>query len=140
MEGKFGRIFFEWYEKQKYIDSSNRLERLIDIVSLLKSKGYDDDRIMHFGPEICQELTDKTLPEAFHNCQELIIAYELKKIIGLVNRAVEPEQDVIGEEKEPIEIIETEKEKQIDINLKDLNLQIESDTSFLDSLRVKDDE
>jgi hypothetical protein len=141
MEGKLIDIFTDWLEYQKDFNSLNRFEGLIGLVGLLKSKGYENSYILEHGVDICQKLSDSSLPEVLRNCQEIIIACELKNVIELVTREVETQEETIElKPKEEVEIIETAPEDQIDIDLSELNLQIETDTSFLDSLRIDEDE
>jgi len=136
MSSTIVKTFTEWCQDQGTIDSSNKIFKLVDLISLLKRKGYSESAIMDFGPEICQKLSDSSLPEALRNCQELTVAYEVKNVIDMLSKEVETVERTVEPEKTVVdEIIETDEELSIDMDIAELELEIETDTSYLDSIK-----
>lgn len=139
--------FQQWYEKHGTVNTDNKAIKLVDLVVFLKNKGYSEESIYKFGPEICKKLSNSKSSETIMNCHQLILAYEFKEILNIIYKDVQYNEIQYGssedeevKEKEEIEIIETDPKMSIDMDVKDLNLQIETDTSFLDSLKVNKDE
>ena len=97
---------------------------------------------MEAGTEICEILSDKKLPENLLNTQQLIIAYELKHTLSVLDKEIEHVDGIVFEADEPKyeDVIETKEEEIIDMDLSELDLQLEDDHSFLDSLKESADE
>lgn len=136
MSSTIMNMFTEWCQKNETIDSSNKIFKLVDLILLLKNKGYSESVIMDFGPEICQKMADSSLPEALRNCQELILAYEVKGVIDMLPKEVQAVKTAQEFEKTAeIEVIETDENLSIDMDISELELEIETDSSYLDSIK-----
>lgn len=141
MSDKFDEHLKDWLEENSPIDSSNQFVKIINLIGFLKDKGYAKKTALNYGLIICESLSDKELLESILNCQQLIVAHEIKLAIDIVYRDVAIEEcsdsNEITESKDyENNIIETEEHLSINMSVADLNLQIEEDTSFLDSIRV----
>jgi len=132
----------KWGDDQSSISSLNRTVKLFELVFYLKDIGYNKTQIMEAGTEICEILSDKKLPENLLNTQQLIIAYELKHTLSVLDKEIEHVDGIVFEADEPKyeDVIETKEEEIIDMDLSELDLQLEDDHSFLDSLKESADE
>jgi hypothetical protein len=132
----------EWDSGQKTMTSSDRMYNLFDLVFYLIEKGFDKSEIMENGTSICEYLSDSNLPEIMNNAQQLIIAYELKHVADIATREIElsdTSESEINEEKTYNDVIEST-EEEIDMDMSELDLKIEEDMSYLDSIKEGTDE
>ena len=136
------RNIVRWKEDQVAVSSQNRTVKLFELVFYLMDKGYSKTQIMDAGTEICEILSDIDLPEVFLNTQQLIIAYELKQVLHIIDIEVDSVEaiDITDGTSEYEDVIETKQEEVIDMDLAELDLQLEDDHSFLDSLKESTDE
>ena len=143
---KLKKLIDELCTDNKGINCIPRYTFLFNMLHDLIYNGYTEDQIKEEGVQICHLLSRDDLSEDLKSVQELTIAYEIKSILKIIKKdsinrvTVDIEKPVESEEKEKYETIETDPDLIIDMDVSELNLQIEEDTSFLDSLRESKDE